>query len=79
MRSRNEGKIVYRLSAPANVPVDGFWSITAYDATGHFRKNEFNAYSLNTITANKNPDGSVVVQFGGCHDKLSNCLPTMPG
>jgi hypothetical protein len=35
--ARNDGKVVYRLNAPGNVPVDGFWSITVYDATGHFR------------------------------------------
>ena len=31
------------------------------------------------ITAEKNADGSVAVQFGGCDGKISNCLPTMAG
>jgi hypothetical protein len=29
------------------------------------------------ITAEKNADGSVAVQFGGCDGEISNCLPTM--
>lgn len=77
--ARNDGKVVYRLNAPGNVPVDGFWSITVYDATGHFQKNDFDAYSLNNITAKKGSDGSVLVQFGGCDGKIPNCLPVMDG
>ena len=62
-----------------NVPVDAFWSVTVYDATGHFQKNDYDAYSLNSITAKKATDGSVAIQFGGCDGKIPNCLPTMPG
>lgn len=77
--ARNDGKVVYRLNAPGNVPVDGFWSITVYDATGHFRKNDLNTYSLNNVTARRNADGSVPVQFGGCDGKILNCLPVVEG
>jgi hypothetical protein len=45
----------------------------------HFVKNEFDAYSLNNITAKKDADGSVTVQFGGCDGKVANCLPIFPG
>lgn len=62
-----------------NVPVDGFWSISVYNAAGFFQKNPFDAYSLNNITAMKGPDGSVAVQFGDCDGKTPNCLPIMPG
>jgi hypothetical protein len=62
-----------------NVPVDGFWSISLYNADGNFQKNAYDAYSLNNITAKKSADGSVAVQFGGCDGKIPNCLPTMPG
>jgi len=41
--------------------------------------NLLNAYSLNNVTARKNTDGAVVVQFGGCDGKIPNCLPTMSG
>ncbi len=69
---------VYKLNVQ-DVPVDGFWSITVYNATGYLEPNEYNAYSVNNITAKKNADGSVAVRFGGCDGKIPNCLPTMPG
>jgi hypothetical protein len=75
---RNDGKTVYKLSVK-DVPVDGFWSVTVYDAKGYFEKNPQNAYSLNNITAKKESDGSIDIQFGGCDGKVSNCLPIMPG
>jgi hypothetical protein len=52
---------------------------SAYSAEGYFQKNAFDAYSLNSLTAKKNTDGSVSVQFGGCDAKVPNCLPIMPG
>jgi hypothetical protein len=75
----NDGRGVYRLSVPAEVPVDGFWSISVYDAEGFFVKNDLDAYTLNGITAKKDPDGGVTVQFGGRDGKIPNCLPIMPG
>ena len=62
-----------------NVPVDGFWSISVYNAEGYFEKNPQSAYSVNNITAAKNADGSVAIQFGGCDGKIPNCLPIMKG
>ena len=75
----NDGRAIYKLDVPGNVPVNAFWSITVYDATGHFQKNDLNAYSLNSITAMKSADGAVAVQFGGCDGKIANCLPVMQG
>lgn len=75
---RNDGTTVYRLSVK-DVPVDAFWSISVYDADGHFQKNSLDAYTLNDTTAKRSPDGSVAVQFGGCDGQLPNCLPIMPG
>jgi len=43
------------------------------------QKNPYNAYSLNSVTAKKNDNGSVTVQFGGCDGEIPNCLPTMSG
>ena len=74
----NDGKTIYRL-AVKEVPVDAFWSVTVYNATGYLEKNQQNAYSLNSITAKKNADGSVTIQFGGCDGKAPNCLPITPG
>ena len=76
--SRNDGQTTYRLTVK-EVPVDGFWSISVYNAAGYFEKNDRNAYTLNNLTAAKNPDGSVTVQFGGCDGITRNCLPITPG
>lgn len=75
----NDGKTVYKLVVPADVPVDAFWSISVYNAEGYFEKNDLGAYSLNNITAKKSADGSVAVQFGGCDGKIPNCLPVTKG
>lgn len=75
---RNDGNQVYRLTV-RDVPVDGFWSITVYNAQGYLEANKYDAYSLNSITAKKRIDGSVSVQFGGCNGKVANCLPVMRG
>jgi hypothetical protein len=75
---RNDGKTVYRLNVK-DVPVDGFWSISVYNAKGYFEPNPQNAYTLNNITAKPGADGSIAVQFGGCDGKVDNCLPTPPG
>ena len=76
---KNDGSTVYKLTVPGNVPVDGFWSISLYNAEGYFEKNPYDAYSLNNLTAAKSADGSVAVQFGGCDGKIPNCLPIMKG
>ncbi|HEV7731139.1 MAG TPA: DUF1254 domain-containing protein [Candidatus Binatia bacterium] len=76
--AKNDGKTVYTLEVK-DVPVDGFWSISLYDAKGYFEKNARGAYSLNDITAKRSADGSVDIQFGGCDGKVENCLPIMPG
>jgi hypothetical protein len=74
----NSGSGVYKLTVK-DVPVEGFWSISLYNAEGYFQPNPYNAYSVNDITAKRNPDGSVTVQFGGCDGKIPNCLPIMKG
>ena len=75
---QNDGKTIYRLNVK-DVPVDGFWSISLYNKEGYFQLNDRNVYSLNNITAQKDADGSVTIQFGGCDGKVPNCLPIMPG
>ena len=59
--------------------MDGFWSISLYNAKGFFEKNDLNAYSVNNLTAKPNSDGSFAVQFGGCTKETTNCLPIVAG
>jgi hypothetical protein len=75
---QNDGTTIHRLNVK-DVPVDGFWSLSVYNSERYFQANEYNAYSLNNITANKGADGSITIQFGGCDGKIVNCLPIMPG
>src|SRR3984885_8097207 len=74
----NDGKTIYRLTVK-DVPVDGFWSVSVYDAAGYYEKNPYNAYALNNITAKKSGDGAIAIQFGGCDGKIPNCLPITKG
>jgi hypothetical protein len=60
--SRNDGNTVYKLTVK-DVPVDGFWSISVYNDRGYYDRNQYNAYTLNNITAKKDADGSVTMQF----------------
>ncbi len=76
--TRNDGQTVYRLTVK-DVPVDGFWSISVYNAEGYYAANPQNAYSINNLTAKKDADGGVTVQFGGDPTQAKNFIATMPG
>lgn len=63
-----------------DVPVDGFWSVSVYNADGFFEPNEYQAYSVNNITGIPGDDGSITVRFGGCADaERVNCIPVTEG
>jgi hypothetical protein len=76
--ARNDGKAVYKLTV-RDIPVDGFWSVTAYNSEGYLQPNPNSAYAVNSITAKKAPNGSVTIQFGGCDGQIPNCLPITQG
>ncbi|MNN35239.1 hypothetical protein D3C81_1490860 [compost metagenome] len=76
--TRNDGSTHYKLTAK-DVPVDAFWSISVYNAAGYFERNAQNIYTLNNLTAKRESDGSIAVQFGGCDDGVVNCLPITAG
>ncbi len=76
--AKNDGSTVYKINV-GNVPVDAFWSVSVYNAAGYFEKNPYDANMLNNLTAKKNGDGSIAIQFGGCDGKVPNCLPIVKG
>lgn len=76
--ARNDGATRYRLTVK-DVPVDAFWSISVYNAAGYFERNPQNSYTLNNLTAKRESDGSIAVQFGGCEAGVANCLPAAAG
>ena len=68
----------YKL-AVRDVPVDGFWSVSVYNAAGFFEKNDRDASSINNITATPDDGESITVHVGGCGDGRPNCLPITDG
>ena len=68
----------FRLTA-RDVPVDAFWSVSVYNAAGFFEPNDGGVYNINSVSGQKDPDGSVTVHFGGCEDGRPNCIPIMDG
>jgi hypothetical protein len=75
---QNDGKTAYRLTV-RDVPVNGFWSVIVYNTEGYIPENDRGIYSFNNITAKKDADGSVTIQFGGDPSNTPNCLSIVPG
>ena len=75
-----DGKHTYRLTVPANAPVEQYWSATSYDRETHALIREASRASLasNANGVQKNADGSVDVYFGPAAPagKESNWVPT---
>lgn len=77
-----EGGQTYRLHVPPNVPVQQYWSVTAYDRETHaLIKNMTRASrASNAAELQKSADGSVEVYFGpkAPAGKEANWVPTDP-
>jgi hypothetical protein len=77
-----DGSKTYRLHVPPNVPVDLYWSVTAYDRQTHaLIKNMPRASrASNAAEVQKNADGSMDIYFGpkAPVGKDSNWVPTDP-
>lgn len=72
----NDGEQAYVLTVK-DVPVDGFWSVTVYNAKGFYEAPE-TAISVNNVTAKKDADGQITIRFGG-DPGAENYLRIMPG
>ena len=68
----------HKLTA-GNVPVDGFWSLAVYNSERYLQPNQYNAYSVNSITAIRARMVWSASKFGGCNGKIENCLPIAAG
>lgn len=77
-----DGGKSYRLNVPADVPVEQYWSVTAYDRETHaLIKNVARASRSSQISElAKNPDGSIDLYFGpeAPQGKETNWVPTDP-
>jgi hypothetical protein len=77
-----DGGKTYRLTVPPNVPVNQYWSITAYDRRTHaLIKGVSRASRSSQIPElQKNADGSIDIYFGpkAPGGKESNWIPTDP-
>jgi hypothetical protein len=77
-----DGSQFYRLTVPPNVPIEQYWSVTAYDRQTHglIRNMPRASRSSQIPEMAKNADGSVDVYFGprAPADKDSNWIPTDP-
>lgn len=74
----------YRLSLPAQLPLDGFWSLSMYEATSDgqffFTDNPIKRYAIGDRTAGlkRNADGTLDLWIGRADpggDKTANWLP----
>jgi hypothetical protein len=77
-----DGGKVYRLHVPPNVPVEQYWSVTAYDRETHalIKGMDRASRASNAADLEKNADGSVDVWFGpkAPEGRQANWVPTDP-
>jgi hypothetical protein len=78
--ARNDGATPYSVTV-RDVPIEGngFWSITVYGEDNYLQPNEMNRVALNNVTAERNADGSITINAGGCDDGRINCIPITEG
>jgi len=73
---RPAGRFALRVG---DVPVDAFWSISVYNRDGYFEPNEYDSYSVNSVTATRDDDGLATVVFGPEPDGAANYLHVADG
>ena len=77
-----DGGQIYRLTVPPNVPVEQYWSVTAYDRETHtlIKSMQRASRSSQIPELERNADGSIDVYFGpkSPTGKEANWVPTDP-
>ena len=63
----------------AEVPVDGFWSVTIYNRDGYLEANPYDSYNKNGVASEPEPDGSVILNLAPDGEGLKNHLYVMDG
>lgn len=78
--AQNDGLTPFTLTVQ-DVPLEGngFWSITVYGEDNYLKPNDLGVNALNNVTAERNDDGSITINAGGCEDGRINCIPITPG
>ena len=72
---------VYKITVK-DVPIrsGGFWSITVYNTNGFLEYNTMDSYSLNSLTAKPEADGTYVIYFSQTKaDYMTNWIWIFPG
>ncbi len=62
-----------------DVPVDAFWSVSVYNRDGYFDPNEYDSYSVNSVTAVRGDDGTATLVFGTEPEDAHNFLYVTEG
>lgn len=77
-----DGSKTYRLTIPANAPIEQYWSVTAYDRETHalIKNVDRASRGSNAADVQKNADGSVTIYIGAKAPagQESNWIPTDP-
>jgi hypothetical protein len=77
-----DGAKTYRLQVPPNVPIEQYWSLTAYDRDTHalIKNVDRASRASNSTELKENADGSVDLYLGpkALASQESNWIPTDP-
>ena len=70
------------IETPSSIPIksNGFWSVTVYNSKSFLQFNDAASYSVNSVTAKRNDNGSIRIYFSNTHaDYMKNWLYIFPG
>ena len=72
--AQNDGETPYTVTVKDEPQEgNGFWSITVYVEDNYLAPNEPGVNAYSNVTAEKNEDGSITINAGGCEDGRINC------